>query len=110
MCLLMIYGLNTWLPKLMDKADYPLGSSLMFLFVLNFGAIFGAIFGGWAADRWGSKKVLIAFYLLAAVSLTLLGFKANMVVLFVLVLSPVQLRSGHKLLPMLMFLNIIRFI
>lgn len=85
MCLLMIYGLNTWLPKLMDKANYPLGSSLMFLFVLNFGAIFGAIFGGWAADRWGSKKVLIVFYLLAAASLTLLGFKANMVVLFVLV-------------------------
>ena len=43
MCLLMIYGLNTWLPKLMDGAGLSV-SGLMFLFVLNFGAIFGAIF------------------------------------------------------------------
>jgi AAHS family benzoate transporter-like MFS transporter len=85
MCLLMIYGLNTWLPNLMAKANYTLGSSLMFLLVLNFGAIFGAIFGGWAADRWNAKKVLVVFYLLAAVSLTLLGFKGSTFVLFVLV-------------------------
>jgi MFS transporter, AAHS family, benzoate transport protein len=25
MCLLMVYGLNTWLPKLMAQAGYPLG-------------------------------------------------------------------------------------
>ena len=85
MCLLMIYGLNTWLPKLMNQAGYPMGSSLMFLLVLNLGAIFGAVFGGWAADRWSGKKVLIFFYILAGVSLTLLGFKANLLVLYVLV-------------------------
>ena len=30
MSLLMIYGLNTWLPKLMNEAGFPLGSSLSF--------------------------------------------------------------------------------
>jgi AAHS family benzoate transporter-like MFS transporter len=55
MSLLMIYGLNTWLPKLMMSAGYPLGSSLLFLLVLNLGAIIGAIFGGWLADRWKTK-------------------------------------------------------
>lgn len=85
MCLLMIYGLNTWLPKLMAEAGYPLGSSLTFLFVLNFGAIFGAVIGGWMADHWSPKKVLVLFYLLAGISLTLLGFKSNTFVLYVLV-------------------------
>lgn len=85
MCLLMIYGLNTWLPKLMEGAGYELGSSLMFLLVLNLGAIFGAVFGGWAADRWSGKKVLIAFFILASVSLSLLGFKANIFVVYTLV-------------------------
>ncbi|MEW9672066.1 MFS transporter [Ammoniphilus sp. 3BR4] len=85
MCLLMVYGLNTWLPKLMAQAGYPLGSSLMFLLVLNLGAIFGAVFGGWAADHWNAKKVLILFYIMAGVSLTLLGFKANTLILYVLV-------------------------
>lgn len=85
MCLLMVYGLNTWLPNLMAQAGYALGSSLMFLLVLNFGAILGAVIGGWAADRWNAKKVLVLFYIMAGVSLTLLGFKAGTVVLYVLV-------------------------
>ena len=84
MCLLMIYGLNTWLPKLMDGAGLSV-SGLMFLFVLNFGAIFGAIFGGRLADMWGSKTVLIGFFIAAALSLSLLGFVHNIVLLYVLV-------------------------
>ncbi|WP_134704391.1 aromatic acid/H+ symport family MFS transporter [Ammoniphilus sp. YIM 78166] len=85
MCLLMVYGLNTWLPKLMAGAGYELGSSLMFLLILNFGAIFGAIFGGWASDRWNGKKVLMSFFIVAALSLTLLGFKAHVLILYFLV-------------------------
>lgn len=85
MCLLMVYGLNTWLPKLMAGAGYALGSSLMFLLILNLGAIFGAIFGGWASDRWNGKKVLMLFFVVATASLTLLGFKANLFVLYLLV-------------------------
>jgi AAHS family benzoate transporter-like MFS transporter len=85
MCLLMIYGLNTWLPNLMSKAGYPLGSSLAFLFVLNMGAIVGATFGGWIADHWNAKKVLVLFFIMAGISLTLLGFKANTVILYILV-------------------------
>lgn len=85
MCLLMVYGLNTWLPKLMEKGGYELGSSLMFLLVLNLGAIFGAIFGGYASDRWNGKKVLMLFFIVAAISLSLLGFKSNLLILYTLV-------------------------
>ena len=45
MCMLMSYGLNTWLPKLMAQGGYPLGSSLAFLVTLNIGATLGALFG-----------------------------------------------------------------
>jgi MFS transporter, AAHS family, benzoate transport protein len=85
MGLLMIYGLNTWLPKLMTQAGYPLGSSLMFLLVLNFGAIVGAIFGGWAADRWSAKVITILYFALAGIVLTLLGFGANMFLLYLMI-------------------------
>ncbi|WP_087974764.1 MFS transporter [Oceanobacillus rekensis] len=85
MCLLMIYGLNTWLPGIMKAAGYPLDSSILFLLVLNIGAIFGAIGGGWIADQWNPKKVLILFFILAAVSLSLLGFTVNIYLLYTLV-------------------------
>lgn len=98
MCLLMTYGLNTWLPKIMQTAGYETGSSIMFLLVLNFGAIFGAVFGGWAADRWGPRKVLIFFFSAAAISLTLLGFKFNMFVLYFLVATAGATTTGTSII------------
>ncbi|WP_425334732.1 MFS transporter [Priestia aryabhattai] len=84
MTLLILYGLNTWLPKLMVNAGYPLGSSLMFLLTLNFGAIIGSIFGGWLSDRWDAKKVLVLYYVISCLSLILLGFKPGSFLLYVL--------------------------
>lgn len=84
-CLLMVYALNSWLPKLMVSAGYGLGSSLTFLLVLNFGAIFGAVGGGWIGDRFKLQKVLVAFFIIAAISISLLGFNSPTVVLYGLI-------------------------
>ncbi|MCG7646597.1 MFS transporter [Alteromonas sp. Cnat3-28] len=72
-CLLMVYALTSWLPKLMNNAGFSLGSSLQFLLVLNVGAIAGAIYGGWLGDRSNLPKVLTFFFIAAAVSITLMG-------------------------------------
>ncbi|MCB2252229.1 aromatic acid/H+ symport family MFS transporter [Pseudomonas chlororaphis] len=84
-CLLMVYALNSWLPKLMASAGYGLGSSLMFLLVLNFGAIFGAVGGGWIGDRLQLQKVLVVFFAVAALSISLLGFKSPSGLLYALI-------------------------
>ncbi|ATE61287.1 MFS transporter [Thauera sinica] len=73
-CLLMVYALGSWLPKLMVKAGYDLKNSLAFLLVLNFGAIFGAIGGGWLADRFHLRRVLTIMFVIAALSIGGLGF------------------------------------
>jgi len=85
MCLFMVYALSSWLAKLMAGAGYSLGSALTFVLVLNFGAVFGAVGGGWLADRFHIKYVLVGMYALAAVSITLLGYKVPTPVLFLLV-------------------------
>jgi len=85
MCLFMVYALSSWLTKLMAGAGYTLGSALTFVLVLNFGGMFGAIGGGWLADRFHIKYVLVGMYLLAAVSITLLGYPVPTSALFVLV-------------------------
>lgn len=83
-CLLMVYALGSWLPKLMSMAGYALSSSLMFLMVLNIGAIIGAVGGGWLADRFSLRSVLVSFFVLGSVSLVLLGHERPMWFLYTL--------------------------
>jgi AAHS family benzoate transporter-like MFS transporter len=85
MCLFMVYALSSWLTKLMAGAGYTLGSALTFVLVLNFGGMVGAVGGGWLADRFHIKVVLVGMYLLAAVSISLLGYPVPTSALFVLV-------------------------
>ena len=84
-CLLMVYGLNTWLPKLMIEAGYALNSSLGFLIALQGGAIIGTLIIGRLCDKYGSKKMLVPMYASGAIALTLLGFGGNMFVIYLFV-------------------------
>ncbi|MFD4820212.1 MFS transporter [Peribacillus butanolivorans] len=85
MGLYMIYGLTTWLPKMMREAGYPLGSSLGLLLMLNLSAAAGALLAGVAADRWGSKKVISISYFLAGISIALLSLKSSILIVYSLV-------------------------
>lgn len=85
MSLLTIYGLNTWLPKLIEQSGYPLVSSLSFAITLNIGALVGAISLGIIADRKGSKKLLMAMYMLGALALALIAIKGDTFFLYFLV-------------------------
>ncbi|SDJ37138.1 MFS transporter, AAHS family, benzoate transport protein [Pseudomonas delhiensis] len=84
-CLLMVYALGSWLPKLMNAAGYGLDTSLGFLLALNFGAIFGAIGGGWLGDRIGLGRVLLAFFVVGALALALLALRSPLPVLYGLI-------------------------
>lgn len=85
MCLFMVYGLSSWLAKLMASAGYSLGSALTFVLVLNAGAMIGAIAGGWLADRFNIKLVLMSMYMLAAVSIATLGYMPSSGLIYLLV-------------------------
>lgn len=85
MCLFMVYALSSWLTKLMASAGFSLGSALTFVLTLNFGAMLGAVGGGWLADRFSIKWVLFSMYVLAAVSITLLGVAMPTEALFLVV-------------------------
>jgi AAHS family benzoate transporter-like MFS transporter len=85
MCLFIVYALSSWLTKLMISAGYSLGSAPSFVLVLNVGAIAGAIVGGWLADRFHIKYVLVGMFALAAVSITMLGHKMPTELLYLFV-------------------------
>jgi MFS family permease len=83
--LLLVYGLNTWLPEIMRSAGYPLGAALAFLLALNVGAVIGLLISGRVADRYGSKVACAGWFALAAVSLFLLSVEMPLVVTYLAV-------------------------
>ncbi|MDR1431788.1 MAG: MFS transporter [Propionibacteriaceae bacterium] len=75
--LLFVYGMNTWLPSLMVAAGHTLSSGLGFLAAFNAGAILGGLCGGWAADRWGSRRVVAVSFLCGAAAVGVLAGVAD---------------------------------
>lgn len=97
-CLLMVYALGSWLPKLMANAGYSLGSSLSFLLALNFGGVVGAIAGGWLGDRFSLPKVVVSFFALGTVAIALLGFNSPMPLLYLLIVIAGATTIGTQIL------------
>lgn len=83
--LFTVYALNSWLTKLMAMAGFSLGSALNFFIVLNLGSIAGGVAGGWLSDKFNIKYVLMSFYTVGAITLTLLGYTRDTALLFLVV-------------------------
>ncbi|MFZ2175272.1 MAG: aromatic acid/H+ symport family MFS transporter [Rhodococcus sp. (in: high G+C Gram-positive bacteria)] len=81
--LLLTYGLNTWLPKIMEDAGYNAKGSLSFLLVLNGGAILGGLAASKVADITGPQRVVATTFGLAALALILLTLGFPLPVLLV---------------------------
>lgn len=98
MCLLMVYALGSWLPKLMIQAGYSLGASMLFLFALNIGGMVGAIGGGTLADKFHLKPVLSIMFTVGAIALVLLGFNSPQFVLYLLIAVAGAATIGSQIL------------
>lgn len=83
--LFMIYALSSWLTKLMAMSGYSLGSALSFVIALNLGAMFGAIVGGWLADRFHIKWVLVTMYALGGLFLYLMTIPMSTDMLYLVI-------------------------
>jgi benzoate transport len=86
MGLLLVYGLNTWLPQIMRSAGYELGEALVLLLILNIGAVIGLLVAGKVADRSGIRRSAIIWFAAAAVFLAALSIKLPTIGLYVSVL------------------------
>lgn len=83
--LLSTYGLNTWLPQIMQANDVSEDNSLYSLFALNGGAVLGGLFASWIADRVGAKRVITVTFMIAAVCLFVLPIEMPAVLMYALI-------------------------
>lgn len=79
--LFMIYALSSWLTKLMAMSGYSLGSALSFVIALNL----GAMFGGWLADKFHIKWVLVTMYALGGLFLYLMTIPMSTDMLYLVI-------------------------
>ncbi len=86
MGLLLVYGLNTWLPSIMRTAGYQLDAALALLLVLNVGAVLGLLVAGRVSDRIGVRRSVIIWFAAAAVFLVLLTVRLPGIGVYVSVL------------------------
>ncbi|MFB9121857.1 MFS transporter [Paraburkholderia dipogonis] len=82
---LVIYGLGTWLPQLMRKLGYDLGSSLTFLAVFMLSSAIGGILIGQVSDRIGPRKTIVGGYVIGALAICGLTIKGSVTTNYVLV-------------------------
>lgn len=80
--LLLTYGLNTWLPEIMQGYGYATSGSLAFLLILNGGAVVGALIGSRIADRYSPKPIIVCTFTLAALTLFLMTIEVPLAFLF----------------------------
>jgi MFS transporter, AAHS family, benzoate transport protein len=87
MGLLLVYGLNTWLPKIMGEAGYSIKAGTGLLLVLNVGAVIGLLVAGGISDTRGNKPTVLLWFGLAAAFLAILSIKLeNTLVVYAAVL------------------------
>ena len=80
--LMLIYGFTTWLPEIMTRAGYAVGSALSFLLLFQVGAVIGNLVAGGLADRFGTKIICGLFFAIAAIGISLLSVNMPMILIY----------------------------
>lgn len=83
-CLLLVYALNTFLPLIMEAKGSAV-NPLLFLVVLNGGAIIGALTGSRFADKLGAKPTVTIFFGIGALGIFLMTLFSGAGILLVIV-------------------------
>lgn len=84
-CLLVTFGVSTWLPDLMRSGGYGLTGALWFLVALKGGSVVGVLIAADLADRFGQKPVVAVTSFCSALALVALTFSPPVALAYVLV-------------------------
>lgn len=80
-----VYGLSTWLPQIMRKNGYGISSSISFLAVFMLAAGLGSLFIGRLTDKLNTRRTIVVFYVIGALSIFCLSVNYNVFVTYILV-------------------------
>ncbi|GMA51966.1 MFS transporter [Alicyclobacillus contaminans] len=77
------YGVSLWLPSILAQKGYSVVNSLSYVLVMDLAQIPGYLAAARLVERWGRKRTLVPFMLLAALATLGFGFAEGTVWLLV---------------------------
>lgn len=83
MAIMATYGLNTWLPQIMQTNGMSSDGSLYSLVALNAGAALGALVASKIADIIGPRPVIITTFLIAAVCMFAMPYLTSATLMYI---------------------------
>jgi len=75
--LMAIYFLISWIPSLLVGAGYAVSQGAYTAVALNLGGAIGPLCLAWLIGRFGSRTMLVAYFLLGAIAIALVGQVAD---------------------------------
>ena len=81
MNLLVMYFLINWMPTVLNAAGFPIEKAIITSIMMQTGGILGGILAARIGDRGDLRKVLVGFFLLAAISVASIGQVNNLALL-----------------------------
>lgn len=85
--LLLVFGISTWLPTMMQNIGYSLGNALLQTAMMWLGVFVGVIVGGRAADKFGPKPVVIIAFLVGTFGLIFMSMNPNVIIMYLLMFA-----------------------
>ncbi|VCZ56529.1 4-hydroxybenzoate transporter PcaK [Acinetobacter baumannii] len=85
--MISLYFLANWLPTLAKESGLSLNQALLIGSTLQLGGTIGSVVMGLKIDKTGFYKVLIPVFLVAVISVALIGYSvSHIVLLFIIIL------------------------
>ena len=83
--MVLVFGLNTWLPEIMRSAGYDLGPSILFLGVFALSSAIGGILLGAIADRIGRRPTIAGAFFAGVLAILALAWPGPLLLTYALV-------------------------
>ncbi len=84
--MISLYFLANWLPTLAKESGLSLNQALLIGSTLQLGGTIGSVVMGFKIDKTGFYKVLIPVFLVAVISVALIGYSVSHIVLLFIII------------------------
>lgn len=101
MGLVIFYGVSNWMPTLFVAADIDASLAAVVTGLFALGGL-GAIINGWLMDRYNPNLLIMFFYAITALAVSIIGYSVNLntaILVVIILVAGVVMNTAQSSLP-----------